>query len=126
MDTHAFKRAYAESRNGANFMVRHPLVRSFLYSDGVQEVAEAGCYWLLDVLATEITRSMFKSKDSTTCIVKVNVEDEEAHITGEFYDGDTSPYKRSVSYTDMPEGEWVFYISDDGDGQLVCILPTEY
>lgn len=126
MDTHAFKKAYGASRNGANAPIRHSLVRHFLYSDGVQECAEAGCYWLLDVLATEVTRSLFKTKDSTMCIVQVKVKDEAAHITGEFFDGDTSPYKRHVSYTDMPEGEWLFYISDDGDGRLTCILPSEY
>ena len=35
MNTQAFLAAYRESRNGANHFVRHPLVRSFIYSNGI-------------------------------------------------------------------------------------------
>lgn len=126
MNEQKFKQAYNASRNGANHFVRHPLVRKFHYSDGVQECAEAGCYWLLDMLATEITAKNFKAKDSSTmCIIKINVKNGDGRIVGEFYDGDPKPYKKKMS-TDLPDGEWVFYLSDDGDGVIRCILPSEY
>jgi hypothetical protein len=126
MNTEAFISAYNESRNGTDGFHFNPLYHNFLYSDGVKECAEAGCYWLLDILGTEITRSDFKRRDSQMCIVAVKVKDQEATITGEFEDGDQRPYKREVEYTDLPDGDWVFYVSDDGDGKLRCILPKEY
>lgn len=126
MNTAAFISAYNESRNGTDGFHFNPLYRNFLYSDGVKACAEAGCYWLLDILGTELTRPMFKNRDSVMCIVKVKVADQRASITGEFEDGDPRPYKRKVDYTDLPEGNWVFYVSDDGDGKLRCILPKEY
>ena len=126
MNTEVFISAYNESRNGTDGFHFNLLYRNFLYSDGVKQCAEAGCYWLLDILGTELTRSMFKTRDSVMCIVYVKVTDQSATITGEFGDGDQRPYKRGVAYTDLPEGEWVFYVSDDGDGKLRCILPKEY
>lgn len=127
MNTEAFTTAYNESRNGANQFFRHPLARLFLYSDGVKECAEAGCYWLLDILGTELPQA-FRARQAPAhmCIVKVTVKNEEAKIVGEFEDDDAGPYRRNVEYTDLPEGEWLFYVSNDGDGFLRCILPKEY
>ena len=125
VNTEAFIKAYKESRNGASFFVRHPLVRSFLYSDGMQECAEAGCYWLLDVLATEIQANSFTQKQSILCIAQVVVKDQKCEITGEFFDGDTEPYTKHVPYTDLPEGTWNFYMSCE-DGKVICYLPSEY
>lgn len=126
MNTEAFIAAYRESRNGTDGFHFNPLYRNFLYSDGVKSCAEAGCYWLLDILGTELTRKLFVGKDSFMCIVKVAVANQSATITGEFDEEDPTPYMRGVEYTDMPDGDWVFYVSDDGDGKLHCILPTEY
>lgn len=125
MNEAQFKAAYNESRNGANGFIRHPLVKSFHYSDGVQECAEAGCYWLLDVLATEIRVKDFVAHESVMCIVKITVKDGTGRIVGEFYDDDPSAYTKSMN-TDLPDGEWVFYLSDDGDNIVRCILPSEY
>ena len=125
MNTEAFIKAYEESRNGTYFFERHPLVRSFTFSDGMKECAEAGCYWLLAILATEIQPNQFKEKQSTLCIVQVVVKDQKCEITGEFFDGDSSPYSKRVSYTDLPEGTWNFYLSLE-DSKVICILPSEY
>lgn len=126
MDTEKFKAAYAASRNGTDGWHRNPLYRKFHYSDGVQECAEAGCYWLLDILGTELSTAKFDKRGSHMMIATVGVVDNEATIRGEYHDGDKNPYKRKIDYTDMPDGAWVFYISNDGDGILRCILPTEY
>ena len=125
MNTEAFIQAYKESRNGTYFFVRHPLVCNFLFSDGLKECAEAGCYWLFDVLATEIQAKQFEEKQSTLCIVQVAVKDQKCEITGEFYDGDPSPYSKNVPYTDLPEGTWNFYLSLE-DSKVLCYLPSEY
>ena len=125
MNTEAFIKAYKEFRNGASFFVRHPLVRSFLFSGGMQECAEAGCYWLLDVLATEIQAKQFEKKQSTLCIVQVTVKDQKCEITGEFFEDDPIPYKKQITYTDFPKGTWNFYLSYEDD-KVICYLPSEY
>lgn len=125
MNTQDFIADYNESRNGADHFVRHPLVKSFHYSDGVQSLAQAGCYWLLDMLATEIRRKDFLAKDSYLCIVSIMVDAGIGIIEGKFADDDPTPYRKRVN-TDLPDGEWLLYLSDDGDGVIRCILPTEY
>lgn len=125
MITEKFKETYNTSRNGANYFCRNPLYSTFLYSDGVKELAETGCYWLLDILGTELP-AVFKGRlPGEMLIVTIKVADTKAVITGGLTD-DTTDYKRVIDYTDMPDGEWVLYVSDDGDGYLTCILPTEY
>ena len=125
VNTEAFIKAYKESRNGASFFVRHPLVRSFIFSDGMKECAEAGCYWLLDVLATEIQANIFKQKQCTLCIAQVVVKDQKCQITGEFFEDDPTPYTKQIPYTDLPEGTWNFYLSYEDD-KVICFLPSEY
>jgi hypothetical protein len=45
MKVEEFKRAYNETRNGANLFVRHWANQKFQYSDGVEECADCGLYW---------------------------------------------------------------------------------
>ena len=125
MDDTKFIAAYGESRNGANQMYQHPLSRHFIYSDGVKECAEAGCYWLLDILATEGVKHMRAHPDEFMLIVKVGVRNESALINGELRDDDPNPWKKRINYTDMPEGLWIFYITWDGE-HYTLILPSEY
>ena len=125
MNNEAFLKAYKEPRNGASFFVRHPLVHNFIFSDGMKDCAEAGCFWLLDVLATEVKSKQFNDKNSVLCIVQVTVKDLNCKITGEFFDGDLTPYKKHITYTDFPEGKWNFYLSYE-DGKVICYLPSEY
>ena len=125
MNTEAFIKAYKESRNGASFFVLHPLVRSLIFADGMKECADAGCYWLLVVLDTAIQSNQFKEKQSTLCIVQVVVKDQKCEITGEFFEDDPTPYKKQITYTDLPEGTWNFYLSYEDD-KVICYLPSEY
>lgn len=122
MDVDKFKAAYAESRNGANGFYRHPLNRAFQYSDGVKECADAGCHWLLDILATECPKHL-DCGDLGIVYVVVG-KDDQALLLMEKHDGDVS-WKRLITYTDMPPGEWVFYLAHEGT-DVRMILPTEY
>lgn len=123
MNTEKFLKAYNESRNGCNHFIRHPLVRNFHYSDGVEECAEAGCYWLLDILATELPPVFRKNAAvSNMCSVRLNVEARKAAITGEFED-DVIAWRREIDFTDMPSGEWTFLITQEDC--LKMILLTE-
>lgn len=126
MNTEAFLTAYNESRNGVNHFCRNRLYPTFLYSDGVQQLAESGCYWLLDILGTELPQQFKQRPDEYMCIVTVTVADDKARIKGEFVDDDPTPYLRSIDYTDMPAGTWKLYVTSHEPPLLHCILPKEY
>lgn len=123
MDTDRFTAAYNESRNGANCFYRHPLVRRFQYSDGVQECAEAGCYWLLDILATELPGVMRRHQESHGYIV-VRVADGKATIAFEATEG-RPLWTKAIPHTDMPAGDWTFEVSDEGH-RFALILISEH
>lgn len=124
MDEAKFKAAYNESRNGANYFVRHPLVRSFQYSDGVQECAEAGCYWLLDIIATECPKPLRRSEAGVSTVY-VRVKDSKAKLSLEIGGQRPVLWDREITWTDMPEGEWQFELVDEGE-RFAFILITEH
>ena len=128
MDTDKFKGAYGAVRNGTDAYHRNPLYPSFLYSDGVHECAEAGCYWLLDILGTELPAVFSKHEDLFALLVEVTVaDDNSAVIRGTWDDNnpDDAVYRREIDYTDLPVGTWQFYVGKE-NSKLVCILLTEY
>jgi hypothetical protein len=128
MNTTDFKRIYAESRNGVNQFYFHPLVRSFSYSDGVRDLANTGCHWLLDILATELPAQFEKYKEvNNTCVIKVHVSDNITTLSAEFED-EVVGWSRSLNYTDLPVGDWTLYCADDyaGPSRYKLILLTEY
>lgn len=124
MNIEQFNAAYKEFRNGANFLIRHPLSPAFAYSDGVKDCAEAGCYWFLDILATELPAAFRERPEQYMCTVYLKANNNSAVIVGEFTDDDPNPYRRVIDYTDMPDGVWMFYVCKDGG--LTMILPSEY
>lgn len=127
MDQEAFKCVYNEARNGCNHYVAHPMARAFLYTDGVKELAETGCYWLIDELAFNLPAEFRKRGwGGHMCIIKVSVADTKAKILGEFQDGDSTPWSKDIEYTDLPDGEWTLFVSPLDASKLVCILPSEY
>ena len=126
MNDQQFLTAYNASRNGTDKFYLNRLYPKFLYSDGVKECAEAGCYWLLDILGTELPAE-FKKRVDYSCSVSVAVtEDSKCVITGSFIDDDPSPYIRHVEYTDMPPGTWTFFVTIEKGGVFRCILLSEY
>lgn len=131
MNVEAFLKAYREFRNGTDRFHFNPLYRRFKYSDGVKECAEAGCYWLLDILGTELPDEFLKREGEHLCTVTVEVLEStgavmnRAVIRGEFVDDDPNPYTRAIDYTDLPAGRWDFLVTFDGD-DFFCILLTEY
>lgn len=127
MDKIKFEAAFNQSRNGADHFVRHPLVRSFAYSDGVQECAEAGCYWLLDIAATEVPAVM-RTRDESLITLRVAVEGTMAMLTL-YGSGDLFlDWKKKIDVTDLPGGIWEFLIADEveGDTPFRMILVSEY
>lgn len=126
MDTQAFLAAYRASRNGTNQFHFNRLYPKMRYSDGVRECAVAGCYWLLDILGTELA-PLLLSKEPISTGVEVKVTGSSATISTTLTDELNVPlWVRSIDLTDMPEGTWTFLASADGDGLVRLILPSEY
>ncbi len=123
MNTEKFIQTYNESRNGANEFYQHPLVRKFAYSDGVRDCAECGIYWLIDIAATELPAVM-RRRDEVLGVLTAYVKEGVAHLhlTGS---GDVKLWHRKIDWTDLPDGDWVFYIGDDGPRHTM-ILTSEY
>ena len=123
MNIEKFLEVYNESRNGANQFYRHFFVASFHYSDGVKDCAETGLYWLIDILATEAPAQMRKANE-TLATVTLIVKNSKAKLvlSGS---GDVVFWKRSIDYTDMPDGTWTFMLADE-DVRRALILVSEY
>lgn len=122
MKTEEFKRAYNESRNGANHFVRHWANRRFQYSDGVESCAAAGLFWFLDVCATELPK-LLPVGDLGETHLKVKNGAGHAFL---MLDDDAPPvWERKDIHTDCPDGDWVFYIINE-QIRIAMILPSEY
>lgn len=129
MNAEKFLSIYSETRNGCNDFYRHPLVPKFAFSDGVRDLADTGCWWMLDIFATEIPQ-LFKQHEevSNQCIVTAVVPpDQVATLFAEFEDGVVA-WKRGGIDTDLPAGRWQFLIANEGEGATPyrAILLTEY
>lgn len=125
MNTIKFRQAYNESRNGANEFYRHSLVRAFHYSDGVRDCAQAGCYWLLDIAATEFPAVMRKQGQPRTILEARVKSDETCELVLKVADDEPPIWSRSIDYTDMPEGTWYFEVVDK-TVRVAMILLTEH
>ena len=124
MNTQEFTAAYSEPRNGANRFIRHPLARRFIYSDGVQQCAEVGCYWLLDIVATECVRLTIQA--DVMGILHVVVKKSKAVLKLSFSDEAPPTWTKKIAHTDMPDGNWMFYLNSYDGETVSMILPTEY
>lgn len=124
MDDKAFHSAYNAGRNGANYFTRYILNRDLRYSDGVKECFEAGCFWLLDIVGTECTQHI---KYGYSATFSVKVENSKAYLRLEVVEG-TPVWTKEVEWTDMPEGEWSFFLSNEGleRPDVAMILFSEY
>lgn len=103
---------------GTEQWYRHGLNRHMLYTDGVKHFAErAGCYWFLDIVATELFRLQ---RQNPFLVIALEVGDGTADIVVDDGDG-RAIYRRHIEYTDAPVGTWRFYLIDN-----VLLLPSEY
>lgn len=125
MDIDRFKHVYEESRNGADHFIRHPLVRHFVISDGVRDLAECGCWWLLDIVATECLVPLHNSGEHQGMVEVEVAEDNKATLSLTIADDVPPVWRRVIEFTDMPAGRWVFPLAKE-DGRFVLILLTEY
>ena len=97
---------------------RHGINRQMLLTDGVVYYADqAGAWWFLDIVATEVMRF---HPMKPFLVIDLDVEDGKADIS--VSDGnDLSLWHRHIQFTDAPDGLWRFYLADN-----VMLLPSEY
>jgi hypothetical protein len=88
------------------------------HTDGVQYFADqAGAFWFLDIVATEIYPFSDKYPFMT---IYLTVRDGKAEIIVQ--DGDLSRlWQRQIEFTDCPDGVYSFFLVDD-----VLMLCSEY
>jgi len=122
MDSEKFIATYGESRNGANFFVRHWAVRKFQYTDGVKDCVDCGLHWFLDLVATEAPVHL---RIGDMGIIELNVGKGVAKVSMTLSDDKPPVWVRASIHTDAPEGTWTFYLAHEGE-RYALILPTEY
>ncbi len=122
-----------EPRNGANQFLRHPLVHSFIYTDGVREIATlAGAYWLLDIVATEVAPLVLKQINDgelAQATVFMTVDDARTACIRVESHGDVMLWSRTLDFTTFPPGEWTLfvigaaeYVGDKVTSVTACLL----
>jgi hypothetical protein len=89
-----------------------------VHTDGVQYFADnAGCYWFLDIVATEFYPL---TEHEPFLSIQLVVEDGIADICVE--DGDLKVLKQKhIAHTDCPDGIYRFFLTDN-----VLMLTSEY
>jgi len=102
-----------------NYYRTNPMfAKDLVHTDGVQYFADqAGCYWFLDIVATEYLPLMRKHG---LISIQLAVEDGIADICVE--DGDCEVLvQRNIPHTDCPNGLYRFFLTDN-----VLMLTSEY
>ena len=122
MNIEKFTNIYNESRNGANRFYSHWFVRKFQYSDGVQDLADCGLFWFLDIVATEVAQL---APLGDLGEVHIKVTDGIANLWLSLDDDAPHAWQRPGVSTDCPEGNWMFFLVNEGS-RYAFILPSEY
>jgi len=90
-------------------------------TDGVKYFAdEAGAYWFLDIVATEIEPLLVREE---FIAITLRIEVGKAFITAtDGNDGDL--FKKFIPFTDCPEGDYNFFLQKAE--RIVLMLTSEY
>ena len=120
---------------GSDSRYRHSLFRRFIYTEGVRAVDErAGCYWLLDIVATEVAPRCLKvwERDEIgVFMLELTVTNSTASLRCTWDDEEPAIWTRGVDWTDFPEGEWTFKLVVDGlvdpphEVLVMCLLQED-
>lgn len=113
----------SELRNycGTETWFRHPLFRKFLFTEGVQFLAEAAeCFWLIDMIyGFQLDQQAVKDEYFQTWDLTVG-ENKTATLT--CGDGnDNIVFTHSLTFTTFPMDSIRLYFSDN-----VLLLPSEW
>lgn len=105
---------------GSETFYRHPLFRKFVYTEGVQYLAEkSGAYWLLEYIFSNQMDEKIKAEEFQVWKIKVK-EDNTAVIRVE--DGNDNLVKQfELEFTDFPLKEFTLWFSNN-----TLLLPSEW
>ena len=105
---------------GTERIYRHGLVHYFVYTDGVQHVAEAGeAYWLIDRIACAQIERRYAEQPFQRWSMIVR-DDRTANLICTDGNG-TKISEEEISFTDFPLDTITFYVTD-----RTILLPSEY
>lgn len=107
---------------GSENWYRHPLFRSFLYTDGVQYVAEKGnAYWILDkIFACQSCVPGLVNEPMCFWEMTLNAEGQGARLVCTDGNG-RGLYAENILFTDFPLKKIEFFFQNN-----VLFLPSEY
>jgi hypothetical protein len=107
---------------GSENWYRHGLVRSVLYSDGAQYLADAGgAYWLLDEIAlAQRHNKRVAGEEFQLWKLIVDQEDDSAVLTCDDGNG-RIVFSKRIPFTDFPLEEISLYFCNN-----TILLPSEY
>lgn len=105
---------------GSECFYRHPLFRGFVYTEGVQYVAEqGGAYWLIEKILSLQTLPTLKAEAFQFWTLDV-AENQTATLN--CTDGNhRRVYREDMTFTDFPLKAIQFYLTD-----RTLLLPSEY
>lgn len=109
---------------GSEQWYRHSLVRSVLYTDGAQYLAEhGGAYWLLDEIATSQHLPAIAAQEFQVWTLTVQA-DRTARLA--CTNGNrTEVYAKAIEFTDFPLREISLWVEYDGKHRVI-LLPSEH
>jgi len=112
-----------EKFGGTEHWFRHQLIRNVLYTDGAKYVAdEGGAYWLIDAIASY----QLKRKEPFQVWNLVVNPDKSAVLTMKEDSDQPILVKQDIRYTDFPLPKIEIWAVNNGDGNVVILLPSEY
>lgn len=113
-------------RNGANEFYRHWFMRRFIHSDGVNELAEkAGCFWLIDLIATECA-PLFLKLEEPSALIKVTAKDGRATMCMDLRDDHPPVWVKRLEYADLPDCSFTLLLGYGDEVTASLILLSEY
>jgi hypothetical protein len=128
----ALTKVMNETRNGTDGYTRCPFTRNFLYTSGIQEVADAaGAYWLLDIAGTEVAPLMLKRfKDTGNSIAFLRILSAKGAAKLQLIndEGAAPEWSKTIHMTDFPDGDWKLMLAVDQvvqpgkDSVVMCLI----
>jgi hypothetical protein len=118
-------KSYFNQFMGTDNWYRHHLMRTFLYTDGIQYVCEEGeAYWLLDFIVSHQRNPKIRGErfqvwevtrlDKDDVGVTISCKDDNKNVV----------FSEEMPYSDFPI-DITIWVVDDGDHK-VAMLPSEY
>jgi len=118
MTTIDLSQFYGTSQYHRTFVFNPKLV----HTDGVQSFAEqGGCFWFLDIVATEIYPLLAKEPFIGINLIVGSVDSDTDAVIVATDGNEDVIFRKMIEHTDCPVGVYEFFLTDD-----VLMLTSEY